>query len=107
MFSCECKISFNEILEIQHHSTDRNLDLCAITEIWIKQDDKAILNTLSPNGYLIKSSPRCNQTGGGVAMMYISGLACYELQKYSFKAMEDIDYKLSTQGKFIPIAVTY
>ena len=73
------------------------MDVCAITETWIKQEDKTICNTLLDKGYLIKSIPRCDQTWGGVAMVYRSDLAFDEHQKYYFKAMECTNYKLSTK----------
>ena len=78
----------NEIPEIQHQVINRNLDLYAIAETWIKQDDKVVHNTLQPKQYLMKSTPTCDQTGGGVAMVYRSGLTFDEHQKYAFQAME-------------------
>ena len=58
-------LACNKIPEIQHH-IDRNLDPCVITKMWIKQEDKAVLSTLPPKGYLIKYIPKYDQTGKGV-----------------------------------------
>ena len=67
------RLSCNKIPEIQHFIIDRNLDLCTITETWIKQSH--ILNTLPREVYFIKYSPRYSQTGGGIAMVNLSDLA--------------------------------
>ena len=65
----------SKIPEIQHYIIDKNPDLCAITETWIKKDDKAILMAIPPKDYLIKSTVRYDQARGRVTMVYRSDLA--------------------------------
>ena len=52
---------------LQHH-----MDICGITETWIKQDDiEATTREIAPSGYKILSSPRSTgQQGGGIALVY-------------------------------------
>ena len=62
-----------------------NLDLCAITETWIKQDDSMMAKEILPPGYSVSSSPhQGNRAGGSTALIYkdITTMECssYGLQ---------------------------
>ena len=46
---------------------DEKLDVCCITETWIKPGDKTVLANIKLRGFEIISSPRArNKKGGGV-----------------------------------------
>ena len=56
----------NKIAPLQHYLCDSQIDICAITETWIKQDDPLQGNDIPPPGYSIISVPRPDvQQGGG------------------------------------------
>ena len=57
--------------QIQEQIVTNNMDLCAITETWIKQDDTMMAKEILPPGYSVSSSPlQGNRAGGGTALIY-------------------------------------
>ena len=46
---------------------NNNLDLCALTEMWVKADDMLTAHLSLPTGYKAISIPRTGRTGGGIA----------------------------------------
>ena len=65
----------NKIGSFQHYLLDEKIDLCAITETWLKPDDVVHPDEIVPPGYDILSKPRCDgRQGGGVALAYKSSL---------------------------------
>ncbi len=54
---------FNIVLE------DENIDICCITETWLKPSDQAVLSDINLRGFNIVSAPRTNKRGGGLAFI--------------------------------------
>ena len=61
-----------KIHQFQQVLLEHNMDICGITETWLKQDDiEATIREIAPSGYKILSSPRSTgQQGGGIALVY-------------------------------------
>ncbi len=78
-------------LSIAGYICDKKVDFCCMTESRIKEGDVVTENSLSPNGYLLKSNPRQGRGGGGVAIIYKSvikpKLVTY-FEKSSFECAE-------------------
>ena len=70
-FDCHCDVVNcrsvgNKINDIKYEINNHNLDLCALIETWIKEDENTTIhNHLCPSGYNIISVPHINRTGGG------------------------------------------
>ena len=76
----------NKINDIKHEIYNHNLDLCALTETWIKEDENnTIPNHLCPSGYNNISIPRINRTEGGIALVYKSNLDVKINSSYTLK----------------------
>ena len=60
----------NKSLELQIYITERSIDLCAITETWLKPDNQVSLADITPSGYKALSKPRLEGRGGGIALIY-------------------------------------
>ena len=71
----------NKIDQFQVEVCDNKVDICAITETWIKKDDiEAITKEVPPLGYKIFSKPRTTgKNGGGLALVYKDYLTVNEL----------------------------
>ena len=65
-----CRSVTNKTQEIQVELTNNNLDVCLLTEIWIKEDDNITPTRLSPKGYNSLSISRLDRTGGGIAVVF-------------------------------------
>ena len=57
----------------------RDLDLCVITETWLKWDDEMAYKSIPPNGYNNILYPRIDgRNGGGIELIYIEFLKVNE-----------------------------
>ena len=112
-FDCHCAVVNcrsvgNKINDIKHEIYNHNLDLCALTEMWIKEDENnTISNCLCPSGYNTISIPCINRTGGGIALIYRSNLDVKLNSSYNFEAMECVDFSLNLDKYNILLAVIY
>ena len=55
---------WNKILQFQQVVVVENIDICAITETWIKHDDKSTIKDVSPVNYKGISYPRSSGKSG-------------------------------------------
>ena len=84
----------NKISEIKDYTIDKDVDLFAITESWLKADESSdfVSRDIVPNGYGFLHCPRPKGTGGGLAVLYKSTMKIELLktpQSYkSFELME-------------------
>ena len=90
-------------LKIYHN----DLDLCSLTETWIKLDDSTIPITLCPSGYKILSVPRVDRVGGGVAEVHREEIPVTHKAMYNCESMECSDFKVSLSSFNLSLAVIY
>ena len=65
----------SKTLAISDHILENDLDIMALCETWFKPStDAFVRNDLTPTGYAIKHTPSPTAEGGGVAIIYKSGL---------------------------------
>lgn len=57
---------------IKNHLIDDNVDICVISETWLKDSDQAWTEgcELNKDGYKMQTANRLNRTGGGLACVY-------------------------------------
>ena len=61
----------NKTAEIVDHVLSNNINVCIVTETWLKEADTIGIAALSPPGYLFKNFPRqSNRAGGGTGIMF-------------------------------------
>ena len=86
----------NKVSQFQLEICDRNIDICAITETWIKQDDiDAMTKKVLPQGYKILSRPRSGgKTRGGLVLVYGDHYSVKELDHIDVVTMEYQEYHL-------------
>ncbi len=59
-------------LSISDYICDNKIDLCCMTESWLKEGDTATEAELKPDGYYLQNKPRQDRDGGGIAIIYRS-----------------------------------
>ena len=71
------------------------MDICRITETWIKQYDiEATTREIAPYGYKILSSPRSTgQQGGGIALVYCDHYNVKQLGKLTNTDTDTMEYQ--------------
>ena len=100
----------NKMLQFKEYILDKDVDICAITETWLKQDpNDDTIKEVPPTGYKIVTTPRSDgRMGGGIALVFkehlsISPLAAQE----DLTSMEHNAFNLCLQHTTITIHVIY
>ena len=83
----------NKINQFQHYLLENSIDVCAVMETWLKEDDEYGLHEIPPLGFKIISKPRCDRRqGGGIALIY--------------KGNHTInDHKINTNSQYMELSV--
>ena len=102
-----CRSVVNITSEIKLEIVQSHLDLFALTETWIRDDDTLTETQICPPGYKAVSIPCPGRTGGGIALIYHDSLQVKRDTTYSFQTMECTNYNLSLQGKPLYLAIIY
>ena len=99
----------NEVSQFQLEICIRNTDICAITEIWIIQDDiDAMTKEVPLKGYKMLSRLRSGgKTGGGLALVYRDHYSVKELDHIDEVTMEYQGYHLRFDHVTLNLYVIY
>ena len=66
---------WNKILQLQEQIQYMNVNICAITETWLKAESEEPVHNIAPPVYNLISHPRMNgHFGGGIALLHKSSL---------------------------------
>ena len=66
---------------IQHYLHDQEIDICAITETWVKTNDQTAPKEFLPPGYNIITKPRPDgRCRGGLEIVYKSSISVTETE---------------------------
>ena len=94
----------NKTGDIVNHVVSENIDICAITETWLRSEDDTIRQECQPAGYTFTDSPRqCGRQGGGTGLLCKSPLtqsAVNSGDKTSFEFSEWL-----VRGSAVPLRV--
>ena len=98
----------NKTLELQTYITERSIDLCAITETWLRPDDQVTLPDITPSGYKALSKPRLRGRGGGIALIYKKDIPIKEINiSTEFRTIELAYYKVKVPSKVLDLLIIY
>ena len=102
-----CTSVVNKTQEIQLKLVNNNLDLCILTETWIKEGDTITPTRLCLNGYKSLSISRQDKVGGGIAIVYKSKFNISIARGQPFKTMEFSCFCISTGNRLINLITIY
>ena len=100
----------NKIQPFQQYIVDKNIDICAITETWIKKDDIDIVTReIPPPGYNILSQPCMDgRSGGGLGIIHENYITINSSKATkNHNTMEYMRYSLRIKQTSIDICVMY
>ena len=97
----------NKTALMKQFINDLDLDICAITETWLKEDDEIGKTALKPEGYEILSSPHPIRLGGGIAVIYKGDLKVTKSQEHHFGTCGCTDYKISFDHSSYSLGLFY
>ena len=83
---------------------EHNLNVCALTEYWIKEGDNTTAIQLCPDGYSSMSIPRI---GGGIAIVHKSDITLKSKTIYNCQTMECAGFLPDLENVLINLCVIY
>ena len=100
----------NKAVSVSDFVISRDIDILALTETWLGSAiDGHMINTLVPCGYKFRSVSRPHGTcGGGVAMLYKSGLTVKPIpMRDNYTNFEHSDYYVTIRSVTFRLCVVY
>ena len=99
----------NKTLQIKYLVVDKNINILALTETWLKPDDCSdyTIRDISPTGCAFVHTPRSNGDGGGVGLLYRKNLKMEQIKSDPFKSFEFQELLLHSATSIILIIVIY
>ena len=97
----------NKTQEIQLELVNNSLDLCILTETWIKECDTITPTRLCPNSCKSLSISRQDRVGGGIAIVYRNDLNVSIASSQPFKTTESLCFSISTGNRLINLITIY
>ena len=84
---------------------EHNLDVCALTETWIREGDDTTAIQLCPDGYSSVSIPREGRIGGGIAIVHKLDITLRSKSVYNYQTMECAGFLLDFQNMLVNLCV--
>jgi len=98
----------NKAADITEYVVSSGIDVCLLTETWLKPQDAVARAELKPSGYDFKDCPRpSDRAGGGIGVMYKSGLRCKVVSSGEHKSFEFVNYKFDYDKVILDVHVIY
>ena len=99
----------NKIPSLHHSICENNIDICAVSKTWIKQDDDHTQRELAPPWYKVLSYPQSDgHVGGGLAFILKDYLNVTDpTQNTTFSTMETHLITLKLQSINLSIRLVY
>ena len=89
----------NKLDDFADHVLSQDLDICVISETWLKSSDDVTLANIAPINYSIRSSPQENRPGGGLAILFKKNIDVIKILKIPKTSFEVTEWHLSYQQK--------
>ena len=102
-----CRSVVNKTQDIQLKLVLNNLDLCILTETWIREDDTTTPGRLCPSGYKALSISRHGRTGGGIAIIYKNDLNINVTKGQPLETMESTCFSINTGSRVVNLIAIY
>ena len=102
-----CCSIVNKTADFKVELIEHNLDVCALTETWIKEGDDTTAIQLCPDGYSSVSIPREGRIRGGIAIVQKSNITLRSKSIYNYQANQCADFLLDFQNVLVNLCVIY
>ena len=98
----------NKTAEIVDHVLSNNIDVCIVTETWLKDVDTVSIAALSPPGYSFKNLPRqSNRMGGGTGIMFNTNFKVTLIDGGEKRSFEYSEWNLTLLNRTIKTLAVY
>ena len=96
-----CHLIVNKTSDFKVELMEHNLNVCTLTETWIREGDDTTAIQLCPDGYSSVSIPRECRIGGGIAIVHRSDIPLRSKSVYTYQTMECADFLLDFQNMLV------
>ena len=97
----------NKVTDFVDFVTEKDVDIVAISETWLKDGDDVIIRSITPTGYQFVQQPREGKTGGGVGLLFKSSLSVTVYHTSSSKSFESLHAQVSDNSRSFRLVVIY
>ena len=98
----------SKTLDFQEYIVSKDIEVCAVTETWLKEDETFDKKQIAPIGYSVISHPRRDKrVGGGIAMVYKDNIKVKSVLDGSCDTMEYALFSFRVQESLINLFVIY
>ena len=102
-----CCSIVNKTADFKVKLIEHNLDVCTLTETWIKEGDNTMAIQLCPDGYSSMSIPRAGRTGGDIVILHKLDITLKSKTIYNYQTMECADILLDLDNVLVNLCVIY
>ena len=98
----------NKTAAFVSHILDNKIDLCIVTETWLKEIDTVSIAALCPPGYFSKSFPRqTDRSGGGTGAMFKTNFNVSLLNGGEKKSFEFSEWNFAISAHHMKVVAVY
>ena len=97
----------NKTADFKVELIEHNLDVCSLTETWIREGDDTTAIHLCPDGYSSVPIPREGRIRGGIAIVHKSDITLRSKSIYNYQTMECAEFLLDFQNMLVNLCVIY
>ena len=105
------RLNNNKVLDFQQYITSNLIDICAISETWIKSNaDTNTIKEIAPQEYKMISQPcKSGEQGSGLALLYKESISVKKTSddKTNFETMEISTFDIKFAGTVINLYLIY
>ena len=97
----------NKVNTIVDHIIEHNIDVCCITESWLTSEDSTKIAEITPVGYKSELYERLHRPGGGILVVYRTGINFKCVDSGAKDSYEFMELFLSAGSKSTKVLVIY
>ena len=98
----------NKTADISDYVVTYDIDVVLMTDIWLTSGDAVNRAELTPGGFNLKDNPRpSGRTGGGVGVLFKTGIQCKVLSSGELNSFEYDNYELLCKKTKVDVHVNY
>ena len=102
-----CHSVVNKTSDFKVELMEHNLDVCALTETWIREGDDTTAIKLCLDGYASVSIPREGRISGGIAIVHRLDITLRSKSVHNYQTMECAYFLLYFQNILVNLCVIY
>ena len=96
-----CESANNKTLDLTDYISEQDIDVCCLTETWMTENDPVTAGDLCPPGYKLRSIPRKDRRGGGVAVILKQPLSLKASQCCPVDSLQSFEHLNTVPAFFI------